>query len=142
MKKETIFAIFLGIAFGVVLSFVMISRTKSNQFGKTKPLTNEKKAPQTVAADVETQSFTISEPQDKQIISSNSVTVKGVASKGDLLIIQSPIKDIAYKLDSDSFQVKIPLALGENVVNLTVYPSNVKGRTQEKQLRVYYLDEQ
>lgn len=142
MKKETLFAIFLGIAFGVVVSVVMISRTKSSQFGKTKPLTNEKKAPQTVAADVETQSFTISEPQDKQIVSSNSITVKGVASKGDLLIIQSPIKDTAYKLDNDNFEIKIPLALGENVVDFTIYPSNVKGRTQEKELRVYYLDEQ
>ena len=43
MKKETIFAIMLGIAFGVIVSFFMISKTKDNQLGKSKPLTNEKK---------------------------------------------------------------------------------------------------
>lgn len=142
MKKETVFAIFLGISLGLVLSFVMISRTKGSQFGKTKPLTSEKKTPQTVAADVQTQSFTVSDPQDKQIFKTATVTIKGQASKNDLLIIQSPIKDISVKLERDTFEVPVPLALGENVINLTIYPSNTQGRTQEKELRVYYLDEQ
>lgn len=142
MKKETLFAIFLGIAFGVVVSFVMISRTKDRQLGKTKPLTNEKKTPVAVADGVQTQSFTLTTPQDKQIVNTSSVTIKGNASKNDLLILQSPIKDMAYKLENNSFEVKMPLALGENVINLTIYPSNSQGRIQQKELRVYYLDEQ
>jgi len=143
MKKETLFAICLGIAFGVGVSFFMISRSKDSQLGKTKPLTSEKKsATASVKDEVQTQSFTLTEPQDKQIVLKNSVAVKGSAAKNDLLIVQSPIKDLVYKLEKDDFEINMPLALGENVITLTIYPANSQGRTQQKELRVYYLDEQ
>ena len=142
MKKETLFALFLGVAFGVIVSLIMISRTKDRQMGKTTPLTSGKKSSVAITNDVQTQSFTISEPQEKQIIVTNSVIIKGSASKNDLLIVQSPIKDLAYQLENDNFEVKMPLALGENVISLTIYPNNSQGHMQQKLLRVYYLDEQ
>src|SRR3989339_840903 len=140
MKKETIFAIMLGIAFGVIVSFFMISKTKDNQLGKSKPLTNEKKIIiPTGKIDIQTQTFKILEPQDKQIFNSNTISIKGEAEKDSLLIIQSPIKDLVYKVPTEKFVVEMPLALGENIINLTLYPKNTQGRIQQKDLRIYYL---
>lgn len=143
MKKETGFAIILGIVFGIALSFVMILKTKDQQMGKSKPLTSEKKvAAVAVKVDTQTFSFKISQPMDKQIVSTKSIAIKGSAEKDALLIIQSPVKDLAYKLEKDTFSIDMPLALGENVINLTIYPKDSQGRSQQKELRVYYLDEQ
>lgn len=144
MKKETGFAIFLGIAFGIVVSLVMILKTKDTQLGKSKPLTSEKKAAP-VALEVENQpniAFKITEPSDKAIVSGKTVVFKGEAQKDALLVVQSPIKDIAMKLDKDTFSFTMPLAMGENVISLTIYPNGQQGRGQQKELRVYSLDEQ
>lgn len=143
MKKETAYAILLGVTFGVVLSLVMIFKTKDSQMGKSKPLTSEKKAIPTVQdTNPLTQTFKINEPQDRQIFNTKSVSIKGVAEKDSVLIVQSPIKDIVFKVEKEDFSVDMPLALGENVISLTLYPKNSQGRSQQKELRIYYLDEQ
>lgn len=143
MKKETGIAIFLGVTFGIVLSLVMILKTKDSQMGKSKPLTNEKKVvtaiPKTEAVST---TFKILEPQNKQITSSKTVTIKGQAEQDALLVVQSPIKDLVVKLEKKDFSISFPLALGENVIGLTLYPKDSQGRAQQKELRVYYLDEQ
>jgi len=46
------------------------------------------------------------------------------------------------KVEKEDFTVDMPLALGENVISLTLYPKNSQGRSQQKELRIYYLDEQ
>lgn len=143
MKKETVYAILLGVTFGVVLSLVMIFKTKDSQMGKSKPLTSEKKVIPTVQdTSPLTQTFKITEPKDRQIFNTKSVSIKGVAEKDSVLIIQSPIKDIVFKIEKEDFSVDMPLALGENVISLTLYPKNSQGRSQQKELRIYYLDEQ
>lgn len=143
MKKETLYAILLGITFGVVFSFVMIIKSKDSQLGKTKPLTTEKKAV-SVAANTNTQiqSLKITSPQDKQIVHTKLITFKGTVEKDGTFVIQAPIKDIVVKTDSDKFSIDVPLALGENVINVTFYAKNSQGRGQTKELRIYYLDEQ
>lgn len=143
MKKETVYAILLGVTFGVALSLVMIFKTKDNQMGKSKPLTSEKKILPTVQdANPLTQTFKINEPQDRQIFNTKSISIKGVAEKDSVLIVQSPIKDIVFKIEKEEFSVDMPLVLGENVINLTLYPKNSQGRSQQKELRIYYLNEQ
>ncbi len=143
MKKETVYAILLGMTFGVVLSLVMIFKTKDSQMGKSKPLTSEKKVISTVQdANPLTQTFKINEPQDRQIFNTKSISIKGVAEKDSVLIVQSPIKDVVFKVEKEDFSVEMPLALGENVISLTLYPKNSQGRSQQKELRIYYLDEQ
>lgn len=143
MKKETVYAILLGVTFGVVLSLVMIFKTKDSQMGKSKPLTSEKKVVPTIQdSNLTAQTFKINEPQDRQIFNTKSISIKGVAEKDSVLIVQSPIKDIVFKVEKEEFSVDMPLALGENVISLTLYPKNSQGRSQQKELRIYYLDEQ
>ena len=137
------YAILLGVSFGVVLSFIMIAKTKDSQLGKAKPLTNEKKTiPITEEINTQTQVFKITEPQDRQIFNTKSITIKGVGEKDGTIVVQSPIKDIVYKTDKENFAIDMPLALGENVIDITFYSKNSKGTGQQKELRIYYLDEQ
>ena len=76
MKKETVYAILLGVTFGVVLSLVMIFKTKDSQMGKSKPLTNEKKVVPTIQdTNLLTQTFKINEPQDRQIFNTKSISI-------------------------------------------------------------------
>jgi len=143
MKKETIYAVLLGVTFGVVFSLVMVFKTKESQMGRSRPLTSERKTTPTVQdLNPLTQTFKINEPQDKQIFNTKQVSVKGMAERGSVLIVQSPIKDAVFKIEREDFAFDMPLALVENVINLTLYPKNSQGRFQQKILRVYYLDEQ
>ena len=142
MKKETVYAIMLGVVFGVVFSVFMIVKTKDNQLGKSKPISNEKKIiPVKDDVNVQTQAFKITQPQDMQIVNTKSITFKGIAEKEGTLILQSPITDVAIKTQTDSFSINVPLALGENVINITFYAKDSQGKGQQKEMRVYYLDE-
>lgn len=143
MKKETVFAIFLGIGLGVVVSFVMIVKSKDRTLNKSKPLTNEKKTTVAITESVsQIQSFKITQPQDRQIFNTKTVVIKGTSEKESLIVVQSPAKDMVYQTKDDNFSIEMPLVLGENVISLTQYSKNSQGRSQQKQLRIYYLDEQ
>jgi hypothetical protein len=143
MKKETGIAIFLGIVFGLGLSLFMIFKTKDTQMGKSKPLTSEKRiTPVAMKVDTQSMTFKVNEPMDKFITLSKTVTIKGEGEKDALLVVQSPIKDMAVKLEKTDYKIDFPLALGENVINLSLYPVDSQGRVLQKELRVYYLDEQ
>ncbi len=58
------------------------------------------------------------------------------------MVIQSPIKNLVFKAEKDQFSVNFPLALGENIIRITIYPQDKKIPQQEKELRVYYLKEE
>ncbi len=142
MKKETSIAILLGISFGLILSFFMITKTKDKSLEKTKTLSNEKKA--TIATHnliTQEQTFKISSPQNKAIVNTKTVTIKGTVEKDALVVIQSPVKDMVFKSDRTNFSVDFPLAMGENIIQISVYPKDAQERIQQKELRVYYLDE-
>jgi len=70
------------------------------------------------------------------------VVIKGKAAKDSLIVIQSPVQDIIIKNDKEEFSATMSLAIGENVIHISVYPKDQQGKGQEKELRVYYLDEQ
>lgn len=143
MKKETGLAIFLGVTLGIILSFVMILKTKDRRLDTTKTLTTEKKT-QKIATDTAevVSTFKLSEPQNRSIATTKNVLFKGVADKDSLVMIQSPIIDTAVKLEKTDFSIQVPLAMGENVIQITVYSKDPLARPQQKELRVYYLDEQ
>jgi len=142
MKKETVVAIFLGIILGVIVALVIITQSRQQEISKAKPITPGGNITPTVAiVNSEQQSLEISAPQDKSIVSTDSVTIKGRAYKDALIIIQSPVKDLALKNQKTEFSTDFPLALGENVIKIVVYPKDPSIRSQEKELRVYYLDE-
>lgn len=143
MKKETSIAVFLGILFGVFVAIFMISKTKEKNLEKSKPITVGSKISPTVAIPTkQLQNFEILEPKENIIVNTKSITIRGKASKDALIVIHSPIKELAFKNVKEDFSVSFPLAFGENVIQAVVYPKEDQLRQQEKELRVYYLDEQ
>ncbi len=143
MKKEAIIAVVIGILLGGVFALIIINKNKEIQLKKSKTIAPKKesnffkKPPQ-----VKIQQLEIIKISDGTIVNENKINLPIKAVKNSLVVIQSPIKSLVFKLEKDQFSVDFPLALGENVIRIAVYPQDRKLHLQEKELRVYYLKEQ
>lgn len=139
MKKETIFAIFLGLFFGGILAVFTSLKSKDLELAKNKVIAppKEKVLPFDL---IEMKPLELVEPDNNAIVDKNLIHFKGTASKDSLIIIQSPIKDLAFKNTTEKFDVEFPLALGENSIKMVVYPKEKQFRPQEKFIKVYFID--
>jgi hypothetical protein len=143
MKKETTIAILFGIILGGILAVFIIAKNKESQMAKNKTIAPASKlTPAPSVAVLDYQQLEISEPLDGVIVDKNTVKIKGKTDKDALIIIQSQVKDMIFKNTKVDFNVDFPLALGENTIKVVVYPKDSQVRSQEKELKVYYLDEQ
>lgn len=143
MKKEGLIAIIFGIILGGILGLIILDKNRKQQLERSKTIAPQQKnnllTPKTM---VNLQSLEITQPEDRIIVSESKIIIQGTAGKDSLIVIQSPIKDIIFKNDNSQFKINFPLSLGENVINITVYPKEPQFRSQEKQLRIYYLSEE
>lgn len=142
MKKEAIIAIIFGIALGSILAIFLIAKNKERLLEKSKTITPLEKSQTSQAKNGGVQQLDISEPGDRDIVYKNSISIKGSFTKNSLIIIQSPIKDTVLKNNQEQFSVDFPLALGENVIRIGAYPQDKQLRSQEKEMRIYYFNEQ
>ncbi|MEK7634104.1 MAG: hypothetical protein AAB437_04640 [Patescibacteria group bacterium] len=141
MKKETIVAIFLGLLFGGILALVISFKNKEIQLTKSKIIAppKEKNVPLNLSG-TELQFFELTEPADRTISENNLIHLKGTAAKDSLILVQSPIKDLAVHNLQEKFDLEFPLALGENSIKIVVYPKEKQFRPQEKSIKVYFID--
>ena len=139
MKKETSIAIFMGIGFGLIFSFLVIINTQKNQSVSQKN-TNQKTRVVTTQQQTSVQPITLLEPNDGAILTDPSVTIKGKTDKGSFIVIQTQIKDYSFTTKTEAFEYSIPVTLGENIIHINVYPKGLTGKIQEKELHVYYLN--
>ncbi len=143
MKKETILAVFLGIAFGGILGFFLITKNKEIQINRNKAI-----APTGIDTrnpnknKVNFQALEVIEPNDSSITDKNLVVIKGKVTKNSLIVVQTPIKELVFKNDKEDFKIELPLALGENVIKIVAYPQDKQLNIQEKNLNIYYLKEE
>ena len=143
MKKETVIAIMLGIVFGVIVAVVMVVKTKDQQIDKVKPMNTALHITPTISVNnTQFQPLQITSPETGVIVDKNAVTITGKASKDALIVIQSPIKTMIMKVTSETFSADFPLAFGENVITVSDYQKDTQAVAQEKELKIYYLDEQ
>jgi len=141
MKKESVVAIVFGILLGLMVAFFVIFQSKQQQLSKTKLINNQTKGPTSkVQIAVATPFLEVSFPSDRLVLDTDSIIIKGKANENSLIVIQSPIKELVFKNESTDFGKDFPLALGENVIELTNYPEDKNISSVHKQLRVYYLD--
>ncbi len=142
MKKETIIAILVGCALGLLTAVFVILQTKEKQLDTAKPITNQTKSKQSNPSKIINQTILeIKAPTQGIIVSQDSVTIDGEANKDALIIIQSPIKEVIFKNTKTKFTQKFPLAFGENIIQIIVYPKDKNLLPLRKELKVYYLDE-
>lgn len=141
MKKETITAIFLGLLFGGVMAVFISLKSKDIELSKNKVIAPPKEKSSTnLIGDLEMQTLEISEPTNNAIFEKDIIRFKGTAAKDSLIVIQSPIKDLAVKNTQGKFDLEFPLALGENSIKIAIYPQEKQFRPQEKYIKVYYID--
>lgn len=143
MKKETIIAIVFGLLLGSIVAFVLLFKNKETQMAKTKTIAPITHISPTIVQNLTASaaSFTITEPVDGAIVDKDTIMIKGKAGKGTLIVIQSPIKDAALKVEKEDYSLSFPLALGENTIKLSAYPEDKKTQPQEKELKVYFMEE-
>lgn len=142
MKKESVIAILFGILLGAVVAFIIIAKNKQAQQEKAKTLTPQITTTPAPIDFSNSQRLEITSPHDKAIVDKNTVTITGKVVKNSLIIIQSPIKEIAFNNEKEEFSKDFPLSLGENVIKISAYPKDTKLRSQERDLKVYFIDEQ
>jgi hypothetical protein len=143
MKKETIIAIVLGVVAGLGVAVVMIEKAREQKMSNTEAIsTSIELTPKVASNTAELQTLEVSEPESGSISSVKSIQIKGKGSVGALIIVQSPIKTIVQKMDKATFEIKdFPLSLGENTIRVSFYPKGSQASAQEKELKIYYLDE-
>ncbi len=142
MKRETIIAIVFGILLGAGAGLFVLFKTNSSEEAKVIPIEADEKKVVTQAATASTSQaqLVISEPLAGALVKENSITIKGKAPMNGLIIFQSPIAEKILNNDKGDFSVEVPLALGENVIQISVYAGS--STPQEQILRVYYLKEE
>lgn len=141
MKKETVAAVFFGVLLGVVGAFVLIGKARLIGSQPDKGIPNTKNVTPAVLTIAPSQLLEIIEPKPLSIYETNKVVIKGKAGKDSLIVIQSPIKEEVLTIEKDTFSKEFPLALGENVISISLYSKNPKVSPQQKTLKIYYLDE-
>lgn len=140
MKKEVLIAIVCGIGLGLVVAFVMVRQIKEMEIGKGAQIKTNAGKLLLSSTSQNGQNLEINEPSTDAVVEQNAVTIKGKAQKGSFLVFQSAAKDQVSKLDKVSeFAVKFPLLVGENIISITMYPQDKTVRTQDKTIKVYYL---
>lgn len=144
MKKETLIAIILGVAAGLGVAVVMIEKAREHQMTTNQTIsTSAQLTPKVSINNSQLQALEVSQPDNGSISSSKTIEIKGKASLNALVIVQSPLKTIVQKLEKDTFDIKdFPLALGENTIRVSSYPKGSQASPQEKELKIYFLDEQ
>lgn len=135
MKKETLIAIIFGIVFGGLFSLLIINVTKKN-IPQKKEIGISPKEPTIIISPIIKQELELTTPKNEEIISKDTVTIKGKAAKDSLLIIQSPQEEKIIKLTNVNFAEEVKLNLGENIIKVTNYQKN---NVEQKTLKIYYL---
>jgi hypothetical protein len=143
MKKETVIAITLGILLGVIVAVVLVLKTRQAQIQNSNPITTTLGvSPTPIISSYTVDVLEITSPEDGTIVNKNSVTITGKVAKDSVVIIESPVKQVVIKNSPETLNVDFPLAFGENVIKITAYPKDSHVSAKEKDLQVYYLDEQ
>lgn len=141
MKRETIFAIVIGIVLGGGIGLFVLFKSNSGQETKVIPVsgdTEDTKVVNTAVSSSQTV-LTVSTPSENVVVHEKEVQIKGKAEPNSLMVIQSPVSNQVFKNEKQDFSVNFPLALGENIVSISSYSES--STPQEITLQIYYVEE-
>lgn len=143
MKKETFIAVFLGIFLGVAVAGFMLVKNRQTQMQQAHPIAPTLKiTPTIIVKNTQFQPLEISQPDNMSITAEKTITIKGKGKKDALIVIQSPLKQVAFMNTKEDFSYDFPLAFGENAIHISLYPKDNQDPIQEKDLKIFQLDEQ
>lgn len=142
MIKEKVVALVLGVLLGSVLGVWVVSfsrkiRLDEKKFTVLKKKNVEKKIKKEL---LRPGFFEVSSPKDNTLVSTKIIKIKGRAPANSLLIAQSPLTEKVILSKKEEFELEFPVAMGENVIHLTLYNKNIQSGVLEKKFRVYLLE--
>ncbi|MCS7092897.1 MAG: hypothetical protein NZL96_00460 [Patescibacteria group bacterium] len=141
MKRETIFAVFLGVFLAGVVSVFIINKSKEMTVGNvtSQPAPTLLVKPKNQKQSLDQVFLEISEPRDGLVTGKEVIEVIGKSNKNSLIVIHTPKKEIIYKNERESFRINLSLVPGENPIKIVSYPRSRSLSPKEKSLRIYYL---
>ena len=138
MKKETFFAILLGVIAGVGIATIIISQSREANLEKTqKTLDTISITPAIKLKDQPFESLSVESPIDKTSTQTDSITISGKAPIDSLVIIQSPYSEVTAKAENGTFSQEFPLKIGENKIGITAYKAQ---EIDTKTLTIFYIE--
>lgn len=141
MKRETLFAISLGILLGVGIGLFVLFKSSNGEETKVIPVTGDTQETKVVNTTVSDDQVVLSvaEPTDNLIVKTNEIQIKGKTAANSLIVIQSQVNNEVFKNEKQDFSVTFPLALGENTISISSYSQS--STPQEITLKVFYIKE-
>ncbi len=144
MNRETIIAIGFGIGLGALVGAVVLFQTNKAEETKVIPIARESDQKKAVSVQSPTNPakiyLTLDAPQNGAIVSKKTIEITGSAQKNSLIVAQSPINEIVEKIEDKAFKIEMPLAIGENIIQVSAYSDS--SAPQEQTLRVYYIPQE
>lgn len=147
MIKELFLAIALGaiLGFGITGGFITLNKNKTDSVNKTQTVittptlspSNETPIP-TQESEIPVDTITINSPEDESIVNVSKISIKGTASKNDIIIIKTPTKIYNTTADSEgNFEMEINLESGINTIQTTAINIDTN-QTSESEILVTY----
>jgi len=138
MKKEGIIAILIGLGIGLLVAGgIYRAKTAVQETITEKKQKKESNNNNTHTESESNLSLTINTPEDNSIVSENSITVTGEATKDTYIaIIAEKTEHLIIPSETGQFTQEIKLVKGSNVINIAIYTEN--GEKIEKTLNIVY----
>ncbi|KKQ36384.1 MAG: hypothetical protein US54_C0070G0003 [Candidatus Roizmanbacteria bacterium GW2011_GWA2_37_7] len=119
----------------------VLFQTNKAEETKVIPITRENDQKKVVSEEdqvgKQSNNLVITSPNDHTIIAKNTIEVVGKVKANSLIAIQSAAAEIIEKNEKENFTIEVPLAVGENVIQVSVYADT--STPQEQTLRIYYI---
>lgn len=120
MRREVIFAIFLGIILGGLVAFGIWRANLA--FGPQKESTTT--ATPFPNNNIANTQLVVTQPENNTVVPENTITIKGATTPGSTVVIMSEEEEKIVHVSSDgSFAEKIELAPGPNEVTISSFDS-------------------
>ena len=143
MKNEAAIAVVLGLFFGGLLAFFIISHNQNQSVGNH-PVINKPTESLSRQAKVEKENFIdleIKSPQNEILVHHSKLELVGQAAKNSLVVIQTQRGEEVFLNKKNDFKKMINLGLGENDINVTIYNQKIQTGQQSKSLKVFYFND-
>lgn len=130
MKKEIIFAIFLGLSLGLIITYGVYRARTTLQ----KPVTTAPTATPTATPLASAQSsLSITSPDDEIIIDQNQIAVAGTTNPNSfVVIIYNNQEKITTSDDSGNFSIQLNLETGSNVIQIHALDEDGNSTVEER----------
>jgi len=137
MRKEIIFAIIIGLALGLLITFGIYTANKALKKKEgPQTITNTSPTPSPTALIPEI-SLEITEPDDNRVFTKSEATISGKTSKEAILTILTEGNEYFSQADENGlFSKKITLIKGANTVKIVA--TDLLGNKTEKELTLVY----